>query len=109
MEKERDARIREIDKRIDDLISHRSMWASSGGMGGNMAMKANDEIEELRKEKEDLLNDTDNIGIDKKHARLRELNELRETANFLKKMKYNSEIKKVEEQIRDFRSNSNKR
>ena len=102
-------RIQEIDKRLEGLIIHQSRWARAGGVGGSMAMKANAEIEELRKEKEDILNDTQNIGIDKKHAQLRELKELREKANFLKKMKYASEIKKIEEQIQDFRNNSKKR
>lgn len=109
MENENEARIHEIDKILEELTSHRSMWAKSGGMGGKMALEANNRIEELKREREALLNDTNNIGISKKYALLRELKELRKEASFLKKMKYNFEIKKVEGQIQDFRNNSIKR
>ena len=95
MENEKNARIQEIDKRLEGLIIHQSRWARAGGVGGSMAMKANAEIEELRKEKEDILNDTQNIGIDKKHAQLRELKELREKANFLKKWNMHLKLRRL--------------
>lgn len=51
-------RIKEIDARIDDLKAHMTMWSRAGGRGGAMAMQAYGEIKELEREKERILNGT---------------------------------------------------
>ena len=57
-EKKYAKRLREIDDRIDHLSSHMTMWGRAGGRGGAMAMQALGEINELKREKERILNGT---------------------------------------------------
>ncbi len=57
-EKKYAKRLREIDDRIEHLSSHMTMWSRAGGRGGAMAMQALGEINELKREKERILNGT---------------------------------------------------
>ena len=108
MDKSKEDRINEIDEKIYDLSLHTTMWSRAGGVGGSMALRALGEIEALREEREDIVNDTENVGIEKIYARLRELKILRAEANILKKVIYDAEIAKREKEIKDFRESHSK-
>lgn len=103
MNADKQKRIEEIEERINNLREHRAMWGRAGGVGGKMAMQAVAEIEELELEKEDLLNGTNKLEIYRIQKRITQLKLLREQANILKKLHYNSEIKKAEEQLKSLK------
>ncbi len=96
---EKNKRIKEIDERIVLLKDHMVMWGRAGGMGGRMAMQANQEIKELEIEKSDLINGTNNLAILKKEKEIKRLKALKEEAMFLKRIKYSKEISKQEEEL----------
>lgn len=99
MEKTKEDRIAEIDARIKDLKEHMVMWGRAGGQGGRMAMQAVGEIKVLELEKNDLINGTNNFTIYKIQKKIEELKLLKKKVSILKKLKYNSEIKKLEEEL----------
>ena len=92
-EEEKNQRIIQIDKRIQDLEQHREMWRKAGGHGKNMALQAGSEIRDLMMEKDDLINGTNNLEIKKIEIKINQLKLLKEKANFIKKYKVNAEIK----------------
>ena len=113
MEKDKQKIIDEINQRIEDLKAQRVMWSKAGGRGQMMAMQAIGEIKsleleredllkEIELEKQDLLNGTNNLEIYKIQKRLEQLKQLKKEANFIKKIKYNFEIKKVEDEYQSF-------
>ena len=93
-------RLREIDKRVEDLKEHMVMWGRAGGAGGKMAMQANSEIKELLEEKERILSGT--------QKRIDELEDIKNILELFKKRvktrkrkeEYTSEIKEIKEQIK---------
>lgn len=99
MEKTKEDRIAEIDARIKDLKEHMVMWGRAGGHGGRMAMQAVGEIKVLELEKNDLINGTNHFTIYKIQKKIEELKLLKKKVSILKKLKYNSEIKKLEEEL----------
>ena len=99
MEESKEKRIEEIDKRIEDLKKHATMWGRAGGRGGNMMLKAYEEIDELTIEKEDLINGTNKLEIYKIEKELKRLKAMKEYVNIFKKMIYNHEIKKREQEL----------
>ena len=64
---DKEEKLSELDKRIEDLERQRHMFATAGGYGGKMALQALGEIEKLRREYDDL----------KYGTRERELSELK--------------------------------
>lgn len=97
-------RLSQVDDRIESLIEHRSMWFRAGGMGGRMAMDANQEISDLRVLRGDIINGTNNYESLQERRKLqkeiRELRQLREDALFLKRYKLGKEIQEKEEKLR---------
>lgn len=97
-------RLVEIDKRIKNLNKHIDMWRGHGSIGGNMIMKAFDEIKELKEEKRRILDGTQE-EIDKKTQELEyKINALKTlkskcmAINFITKYKLNKEIDMYEKQ-----------
>ena len=109
MEKNEQERIDQINQRIKNLKEHMVMWGKAGGVGGRMVTQAIAEIEELELEKEDLLNGTNNLMIYKTQKRLNQLKLLKEDANLIKKLQYNSEIKKAEAELQSLSTKSAKK
>ena len=100
MVQNKDKRIHEIDTRITDLTEHMIMWRKAGGVGGGMAMHALSEIKELELEKYDLINGTNKLEILRTQKKLNSLRILRDKAKFIKRFRYNSEIKEVEGKLK---------
>ena len=93
-------RLYEIDVRIEDLKIHMGMWGRAGG--GRMAMEAIREINNLKAEKERILNGTQE-KYEEIEAKIKELKELRAQClaiNFIKKTRLKKEIGNYEEQKR---------
>lgn len=80
---DKEQRIAEIDKRIQDLEQHREMWRNAGGPGKNMALQAGGEIRDLMMEKEDLINGTHNFEIVKTKREIAKLQDLKKEALFI--------------------------
>ncbi len=99
---DKEQRIAEIDKRIQDLEQHREMWRKAGGHGKNMALQAFGEIRELELEKEDLINGTNNLKLYKLEKEKKRLEALKEDANFIKKMRYKKELENVNKELQAF-------
>lgn len=94
-------RLYEIDARIEDLKAHMSMWSRAGGRGGAMAMQAVSEINELKAEKERILNGTQ-AKIDKISKKIKSLQEQKQQVakiNLIKQSKLNKQIREQEEEI----------
>lgn len=95
------SRLYEIDARIEDLKAHMSMWGRAGGRGGAMAMQAVSEINELKAEKERILNGTQ-AKIDKISKKIKSLQEQKQQVakiNLIKQSKLNKQIREQEEEI----------
>lgn len=93
-------RLNELNERLKELISHSSMWAKSGGMGGKMAMQAQQEIEDLKAERTRILN-----GTQEKYEQIQDkINELKELKRqchiiqFIKKKQLDNEITQYQKQ-----------
>ena len=100
-EKKYKKRLREIDDRIEHLSSHMTMWGRAGGRGGAMAMQALGEINELKREKERILNGTQ-AKIDEIEQQIEILKSIKRRIRKLdifKQMEYSKEIKEQEKQI----------
>ena len=100
-EKKYAKRLREIDDRIEHLSSHMTMWSRAGGRGGAMAMQALGEINELKREKERILNGTQ-AKIDEIEQQIEILKSIKRRIsklNICKQMEYAKEIKEQEQQI----------
>ena len=97
MDKEK--RLAEIDQRIEDLEAHAKMWGNARGVGGNMMIQAWAEINDLKLEREDLINGTHNLEKHKREKEIERLNVLLEQAKFIKKIKYRKELKAQEEAL----------
>lgn len=91
--------LNQIDKRIKDLEEHIPLWLNARGMGKNMAVRAYEEIKELKLKKEDLINGTNKYEIYKIEKKLTQLNSLKNSANLIKKIQYNNKIKKANKQL----------
>lgn len=95
------SRLYEIDARIEDLKAHMSMWGRAGGRGGAMAMQAVSEINELKAEKERILNGTQ-AKIDKISKKIKSLQEQKQQVakiNLIKQAQLNKQIREQEEEI----------
>ena len=95
------SRLYEIDARIEDLKAHMSMWGRAGGRGGAMAMQAVSEINELKAEKERILNGTQ-AKIDKISKKIKSLQEQKQQVakiNLIKQAQLNTQIREQEEEI----------
>ena len=95
------SRLYEIDARIEDLKAHMSMWGRAGGRGGAMAMQAVSEINELKAEKERILNGTQ-AKIDKISKKIKSLQEQKQQVakiNLVKQAQLNKQIRQQEEEI----------
>lgn len=99
MDNDKEQRIEQIDKRIKDLEEQRSMWFKAGGPGVRMAMQSVGEIEDLKMEKDDLINGTNNLGIKMKEREISELKRLRDEASFLQSHKYKKQINEREAEL----------
>ena len=100
-EKKYAKRLKEIDDRIEHLSSHMTMWSRAGGRGGAMAMQALGEINELKREKERILNGTQ-AKIDELEQQIEILKSIKRRIsklNIFKQMEYSKEIKEQEQQI----------
>ncbi len=103
MDEAKKKRISEIDARIAGLEEHISMWRAAGGAGIRMAGEAHIEIERLMLEKEDLINGTNKLKIHELDLKLRQLQSLKEDANFIMRMVYDRKIKEKKEEIKKLR------
>lgn len=95
------SRLYEIDARIADLKAHMSMWGRAGGRGGAMAMQAVSEINELKAEKERILNGTQ-AKIEKISKKIKSLQEQKQQVakiNLIKQAQLNKQIREQEEEI----------
>lgn len=95
------ARVKEIDARIDDLKVHMTMWGRAGGRGGSMAMQALGEINELKREKERILNGTQE-KIDNLEQEIEILRKLKNRISKLKvfrQLELSKTIKEQEQEI----------
>ena len=100
MEEKYQRRLLEIDKRIEDLENHITMWLKAGGRGSRMAGDARQEIANLKLEKERILDGTQE-KIDKIEEKIAELKVLKsqcKALQILKKAKINKEINYYEVQ-----------
>lgn len=100
-EKKYAKRLKEIDDRIEHLKDHMTMWSRAGGRGGAMAMQALGEINELKREKERILNGTQ-AKIDDIEQQIEILKSIKRRIsklNIFKQMEYTKEIKEQEQQI----------
>lgn len=99
-------RVREINKRVEDLRQHQEMWRKAGGKGYSMADKAKKEIDALLEEKERILS-----------GRQQKIDELEDIKNILELFKkrvktskrreeYASEIRALKEQIKEAKGRS---
>ena len=104
----KEERIKEIEQRIKGLEEHKAMWLRAGGVGGRMASDAVSEIKELELEKEDLINGTNNLEISRCQSKLAQLKRLRESANFIKKIQYNRQIKTAEAELQALQCSHNR-
>lgn len=95
------ARLAAIDSRIEDLYDHMRMWGRAGGKGGAMAMEAQHEINELKAEKERILNGTQ-AKIDKLYTKIKTLTEEKKQhskINVIKQIRLSKEIKQQQREI----------
>jgi len=93
MEEKYQRRLLEIDNRIEDLENHITMWLKAGGHGSRMAGQGRQEISELKKEKERILN-----GTQEKIDELKELKAQCKAIQLIKKAKINKEINYYQQQ-----------
>ncbi len=97
---DKDKRISEIDEQIMALAERANMLGNSGGTDGAIVLQTFAEINELKMEKDDLINGTHQLEINKKEKRIRQLKTLLEDARFLKRMKYQKELKEQVDELR---------
>ena len=89
-------RLNEIDKRIEQLENHRTIWGRAGA--GTLSMQADEEINCLKEEKNRILNGTQE-EYEKIESKIEELKRLRNQCsfiNFIKKNKLTKEINSYE-------------
>ena len=91
--------IEEIEARIQDLKIHQMMWRKAGGVGPNMALKAEIELQDLEIKKQDILNGTNNYEIIKKEREIKRLKNLRNKAIIFQKRKYGKKIAAIEKEL----------
>ena len=112
---DREAQIRDIDKRIDDLEAHRKMWANAGrsvvmSYGGSMALKAVGEIQSLLSERRRLSDELSAEEYDLNHGthrlqrvmlsyELEHLNGVIKNSNIIKKVLLKRKAKALESEI----------
>ena len=103
-DEEKKQKILEIEDRIEDLRDHQSMWRRAGGMGGRMAMDANQEIKDLEMIKGDLENGTHNYEIKELERNIKRLKTLRDEAIFFKRGKYKKELEEKEQELESLKT-----
>ena len=96
--------LKKIENKINELKSHRGMWAKAGGVGGRMALQAMSEIELLEIKRDDIINGTNKYEILLKEKEIKSLKLLREEATFLKRRKYSKQIKQSEEELENLKT-----
>ena len=98
------AKIDEIDDKIEDLRDHQSMWFHAGGHGGRMAMQAHQEIHDLEMQKEDLMNGTHKYEIHELEMKKRRLLALKKESSLFKRSKISKSIKEVDQELEELLS-----
>ena len=96
-------RLLEIDKRIQELERSRATLLRTEGMNNQKTIKASSELRQLRLEKYDLENNTHELDIYKLEHEISRLEKLKENALFLKKEIYEKRIKRKESKIKIYK------
>ena len=99
----KEKRLLEIDKRIQELERSRATWLRTEGMNNQKTIKASSELRQLRLEKYDLENNTNELEIYKLEHEINRLEKLKENALFLKKEIYEKRIKRKESKIKIYK------
>ena len=97
MDKEK--RIQEIDKEIEDLEKRKSEWLDDDSFGFHLTFILDHDIAKLQLEKGDLLNGTNNYRIYQLEREINMLKMLRDQALFIGKISYGLKIKKTEKEL----------
>ena len=97
MNQNKEARIKEIDKKIAELEKHIAAWTQAGGQKRIMADNARVRILELSLEKDDLINGTNKHQIYELDKEIRRYQDIRDKAGILMKSHYGDIISKLEE------------
>lgn len=97
MDKEK--RIQEIDKEIEDLEKRKFEWLDDDSFGFHLTFILDHDIAKLQLEKGDLLNGTNNYRIYQLEREINMLKMLRDQALFIGKISYGLKIKKTEKEL----------
>ena len=92
IDEEKHKQVREIERRINDLSEHAEMWQKAGGMGYQMAMKAREEVQDLKLQRDDILNGTNTYRIAQIEREIKRLQSIKEESKFFKKKRCDKKI-----------------
>ncbi|MBR1936364.1 MAG: hypothetical protein IJ842_01590 [Bacilli bacterium] len=100
-QEERDNKIAELEKRIENLSQHRSMWSHAGGLGGRMASETNNEIQNLWLLIDDLKNGTHKYKRSELNNQINKLHYDLEDAFIIGRIKIKRVIKLKEKELKE--------
>lgn len=99
----KEKRLIEIDKRIQELERSRTTWLRTEGLNDPKTIKASSELRQLRLEKYDLENGTHELEIYMLEHEINRLTKLKENALLIKKEIVEKKIKRRKEKIKVYR------
>ena len=105
MEKSKEEKILAISEKIVDLQEQLDNKKTSN----EIFNKVTQEITLLKKEKDDIINGTNNLEIKKQEIKIEELNKAKEQSGLIKRIKYVQRKKKKKNELEQLKSNHNRR
>ena len=95
--------IKRINEKISILERQSRYWFEYGAKHGEKALKAKQEIDDLKLKREDIINGTNKYKIKHIELEILRLKAVRDNVSYLKKKKYDKAIQEQEEMVKELK------